>query len=60
MEYIDERTGKKGYLVLYPFKANELLQLLKIVGFQNIERYSDYIKGKNTDADFYQYVCMKS
>ena len=59
MEYTDERTGKKGYLMLYPFKRDELLNLLKETGFSKIEQYSDYKKGLNQEADFYQYVVVK-
>ncbi len=59
MQYTDERTGKKGYLILYPFKRNELSGLLKGVGFTKIEQFSDYKKGYNPNADFYQYVCIK-
>ncbi len=59
MEYTDEKTGKKGYLVLYPFKRGELLNLLKEAGYTKIEQYSDYKKEYNQDADFYQYVCVK-
>lgn len=58
-EYTDEITGKKGHLVLYPFKRGELLNLLKEAGFTKIEQYSDYKKGFYPDADFYQYVCQK-
>ncbi|HII15714.1 MAG TPA: class I SAM-dependent methyltransferase [Nanoarchaeota archaeon] len=58
-EYKDERTGSKGYLLLYPFKRGELLDLLKEAGFAKIEPYSDYKKGFTPDADFYQYVCIK-
>lgn len=58
-EYKDERTQKKGYLVLYPFKKGELLNLLKEAGFTEIEQYSDYKKGFDPDADFYQYICLK-
>ena len=58
-EYVDERTGIKGYLVLYPFKKGELLNLLKEVGFTTIVQYSDYKNGFYPNADFYQYVCQK-
>lgn len=59
MEYTDERTGKKAYLVVYPFKRNELFMLLEKAGFSKIERFSDYKKDFNANADFYQYVCIK-
>ena len=59
MEYTDERTGKKGYLVLYPFKRGEMKNLLAKTEFASIEEYSDYKVGENHNADFYQYVCVK-
>jgi len=59
MQYTNEETGKKAWLELYPFKKNELLGLLKEAGFTKIERFSDYKKGQNKKADFYQYVCVK-
>jgi len=58
MQYTDERTGKKGYLILYPFKKNELLQLIKESGFKKVEKFSDY-KTADPLADFHQYVCVK-
>jgi len=58
-EYTNERTNKKGYLLLYPFKRGELLSLLRDTGFTRIEQYSDYKKGFTPNADFYQYVCEK-
>jgi SAM-dependent methyltransferase len=59
MEYADERTGKKGYLILYPFKRGEMKNLLVKTGFASIEQFSDYKVGENYNADFYQYVCVK-
>ena len=59
MQYTDERTGKKEHLILYPFKRNELLHLLEKAGLKKIEKFSDYQKGENQEADFYQYVCIK-
>lgn len=58
-EYTDKRTGKKGHLVLYPFKKGELMGLLREAGFTRIEQYSDYEKGYDHEADFVQYVCGK-
>lgn len=59
MEYTDDTSDKKGYLVLYPFKQGELLNLLKEAKFADIKQYSDYQEGFNPRADFYQYVCKK-
>ncbi|MBN2043217.1 MAG: class I SAM-dependent methyltransferase [Candidatus Aenigmarchaeota archaeon] len=59
MEYEDERTGKKAYLVLYPFRRGEFLSLLREAGFRKITIYSDFKEGYNKNADFYQYVAVK-
>jgi len=59
MEYEDMKTGKRAYLVLYPFKKGELLSLLKRVGFNKITIYSDFKKGQEENADFYQYIAVK-
>jgi len=59
MEYTNESTGKKGYLVLYPFQHGEMKNLLAKTEFASVEQFSDYKPGENNDADFYQYVCVK-
>lgn len=59
MEYTDERTGKKGYLILYPFRRGEVKNLLAKTRFASIEQFSDYKVGESHNADFYQYVCVK-
>ena len=59
MKYVDERTGKKGHLVMYPFKKNELLNLLEESGFKKVKQFADYKEEINSNADFYQYVCVK-
>jgi hypothetical protein len=59
MEYTKKNEKKKGHLVLYPFKRNELFSLLKEAGFSRVDRFSDYFKGYSPTADFYQYVCIK-
>lgn len=58
-EYTDERTNKKAYLTMYPWKRGELENLLQKIGFESTKQYSDYLSEKNPDADFYQYVCVK-
>ncbi len=58
-EIEDERTKNKWHISVYPFKRGELLTLLKEAGFTKIEQYSDYKKGFNIGATFYQYVCEK-
>jgi SAM-dependent methyltransferase len=59
MEYEDLRTGKKAYLVLFPFRKGKLLSLLKEAGFKNVKSYSDFKQGYSESADFYQYVAEK-
>lgn len=59
MEYTDERTEKKGYLVMHPFRRGEMKNLLAKIGFASVEQFSDYKAGENYNADFYQYVCVK-
>ena len=59
MEYTDERTGKKAYLILYPFRRGEMKNLLTKTGFTSVEQFSDYKAHENHNADFYQYVCTK-
>ncbi len=59
MEYFDKIRNKKFQLSLYPFKKGELYTLLCRAGFKKIQQFSDYIKGFNSKADFYTYVCMK-
>ncbi len=58
-EIYDEKSGKKAYWAVYPFKTGELKKLLKKAGFKKIEQYSDYKPGENKHADFYMYVCPR-
>lgn len=58
IEYNHREEGK-AYYKGYPYKRGEILRLLREVGFSKIEQFSDYEPGVNSDADFYQYVCVK-
>lgn len=58
-EYADKMTGKKAFLILYPFKRGNIKRLLITAGFKSVEQFSDYKKGEKLNADFYQYVCKK-
>lgn len=49
----------KGTLDMYPFKADELPQLLTSNGFGSITKYSDLKRGDNPDADFFTYVAIR-
>lgn len=59
MEISNHSISRKGNLYFYPFRRNQLLNLLKESGFKNIERFSDYKKEFNPNSEFYQYVCYK-
>lgn len=59
IEYEHKGSGKKAYYKVYPFKKGKLFGLLKEAGFSKIKKFSDYEPGVNSDADFYQYVCVK-
>lgn len=60
LEYANKENGKKAYYwKLYPFKKGELRELLQETGFSNIHQLSDYREGDDSEADFYQYVCIK-
>lgn len=43
----------------YPFKKGELIGLLKETGFLRITQYSDFRKGYDPQADFYEYIAEK-
>ncbi len=58
-EYTDERIKEIEYLTLYPFKKEEMKNLLNTAGFKSIKQFSDYEDIKKSDADFYQYVCQR-
>lgn len=58
MEYEHRDTGEKAHLILYPFKQNELRELLKQAGFRNITAFGDYRQNfKSGDPEFITYVC---
>ena len=58
-ELFNERTRKKAYWTVYPFKRGELKKLLEETGFSKIEQYSDYQLGEKHGAEFYFYVCQR-
>jgi SAM-dependent methyltransferase len=57
MEY--KYKNNKAHLVIYPFKKNELIALLKKVGFKKITTYYDYEKKNNLNCEFITYVAEK-
>ena len=58
MKY-EHEDGKRAFLVQYPYKKGELLELLQTVGFKDINQYSDYSPGYNYEADFFEFVAVK-
>lgn len=60
MEYKHKEKKLKSHLVIYPFKKNELNNLLIEAGFKNIVAYGDYKKNfAPQDPEFITYVCKK-
>jgi hypothetical protein len=45
-----------GYLDMYPFQEDELVQVFLSAGFNSLSVYSDLVEGYKDDADFYTYV----
>lgn len=58
-EYTHLKTGKKAYYQVYPLKNCELEEMLYKVGFSIVTKLSDYETTANSNADFFQYVCIK-
>lgn len=56
---IAHQDGRAGCLCVYPFKDGELLSLIRQAGFAGVKQYSDFRKGHDRDADFFQYVAKK-
>lgn len=59
MEYIHLSTGKKAHINVYPFRLNEMHDLLNDAGFREITLFSDYRQYYDPRADFYQFVCRR-
>ncbi|MFA6329279.1 MAG: class I SAM-dependent methyltransferase [Candidatus Micrarchaeia archaeon] len=56
---IAHEDGRTGYIYVYPFKDGELHSLIRKAGFEDVEQYSDFKKGRDTGADYFQYVARK-
>ena len=55
--YEDVSTGRiLGYLDMYPFQGDELVNLFQHAGFEKMALYSDLESGYREDADFYTYI----
>ena len=60
MEYDHKENGLKAHLVLYPFKANELKELLQETGFKDIAIFGDYQSNFQPEKpEFITYVARK-
>jgi len=45
-----------GFLDMYPFKGNEIVELFNLAGFTLKKTYSDFVEGKHEEADFFTFV----
>lgn len=60
MEYEHREIGQRAHLVLYPFKQNELKELLNKVGFKDVVSFGDYrLDFKPEEPEFITHVCRK-
>ncbi|MDP2749295.1 MAG: class I SAM-dependent methyltransferase [Nanoarchaeota archaeon] len=60
MEYEHKHNFKKAHLMLYPFKENEMKEMLVEAGFEDIKVYGDYKKSfRPEEPEFLTYVCQK-
>lgn len=60
MEYQHKRTGEKAHLVLYPFKENEMRQLIRQAGWKELKAFGDYQPDFKPEApEFITYVARK-
>jgi len=54
------KPGEKiGYIEVEALEKNEMNELLKEVGFENINKYSDFEEVFSEGADFYTYIATK-
>ena len=59
-EYHHKEKQKTAHLVFYPFKAGEMMWLLKEAGFKDVKVYGDYKpEFKPEDPEFITYVARK-
>lgn len=60
MEYHHKETERKAHLVLYPFKENEMRDLLQQTRFRKIKAFGDYQTDfKPEEPEFITYVAEK-
>lgn len=59
MHYRHKETQEEGRLSFYPFKEGELRSLLE-KDFEHLDIYSDFSKGHDLEAAFYQHICRKN
>lgn len=59
MHYRHKELQWEGSLSIYPFKKNELRTLLEN-HFEYLEMFSDFDKGYDPEAGYYQHICVKN
>jgi len=60
MEYHELSTGKKEHLILYPFRLEEMIDLLHQAGFSRVHTYGDFQETYDAErVDFFQHVALK-
>lgn len=57
MHYRHKESLQEGHLSMYPFKKGELRTLLE-GHFEYLEIFSDFEKGYDAEAGFYQHICI--
>lgn len=58
LEYFHPEASVRPHLDLYPLRRQELVDLLYKAGFSEVESFSDFQKGFNPEADFFQHVAV--
>jgi SAM-dependent methyltransferase len=59
MHYRHKENSQEGHLSLYPFKKGELREELE-GQFEYLDIFSDFDKGYDAEAGFYQHVCANT
>lgn len=59
LEYKHKVSGKAGRLELYPFRREEVIDVMESAGLEVVESYGDFELGKIGEVDFYQHVGIK-
>ena len=60
LEYSHQQRDEKTHLVIYPFKENEMQELLLEAGFKEVDVFGDYQKKFHSEeVEFLTYVATK-